>query len=75
METPNSIIHLAHVAVHDREYNVAISLCTASRRIHVFKYNDHCCDYEQFDNQHEACEFLEKPLYRPPKLTWNGPKK
>ena len=74
METPNSIVHLAHVAVHNREYNVAISLCTTSRNIHVFKYNDTYCDYGIFDNQHEACEFLEKPLYIPPKLTWNGPR-
>lgn len=72
METPNSIVHLAHVAVHDREYNVAISMCTTTRHIHIFKYNDLCCDYEVFEDYSAACDFIEKPLYTPPKLGWNG---
>jgi hypothetical protein len=68
METPNTIVHFAHVHVNDQNYDVSISMCTASRRIHIFKYNESGCDYGIFDNQEEACEFLEKPLYRAPRI-------
>ena len=62
MESPNTIVHLAHVSVADRSYNVSISVCMATKHIHIFKYNDLCCEFEIFDNESEACAFLERPL-------------
>lgn len=73
METPNSIVHFAHVHVNEQDYNVSISMCLASRRIHIFKYNDSYCDYGIFDSQEEACEFLERPLMRLLHLPGKGP--
>lgn len=62
MESPNSIVHLAHVTVADRDYNVAVSQNRATGSIHIFKYNSTCCDYLICDSAEEAYKFLERPL-------------
>jgi len=62
MMTPNTIVHLAHVHVAGKDYNIAISMCMATRNLHIFKYNDVSCEYEIFDNQYDACKFIEKPI-------------
>jgi hypothetical protein len=62
MEQPNSIVHLAHVTVRDRDYNVAVSQNRITGCIHIFKYNDQCCDYCICNTADEAYQFLEKPL-------------
>lgn len=62
MISPNSIIHLAHVHVTGSDYNIALSMCVTTRHIHVFKYNEVACEYEIFNNQFDACEYIEKPL-------------
>jgi hypothetical protein len=62
MISPNSIVHLAHVHVDGKNYNIAISMCLVTRHIHIFKYNDYGCDYDIFDNQADACTFIEKPM-------------
>ena len=67
MPTPNSIVPVAHVRVNDSDYNVYISMDTANRKINIFKYDDVCCDYDTFDNQADACAFLETPLQKPKK--------
>ena len=61
METANTFVKLAHIHVRDRNYDVAISLCVATRHIHVFKYNTEkvLCQYEIFDNTEECCDYLE----------------
>ena len=68
MPTPNSIVPVAHIRVADYDYNVYISMDTVNRKINIFKYNDIMCDYDTFDNQVDACSFLEKPLQKPKKL-------
>lgn len=68
MLTPNSIVHLAHVKVADQDYNIAISVCTTTNNIHIFKYDEISCAYEIFDNQEAACRFLEEPLHKRPRL-------
>ena len=68
METPNSIVHIAHVHVSDRDFSVAVSQNTATGNLHVFKYNSHTCDYLVTDSQSEAQEFISKPLWTPPRL-------
>ena len=57
-----SIVPLAHVRVAGSDFNVYISVCTTTRHMHVFKYNDHCCEYEIFDQEGQACEFIERPM-------------
>lgn len=65
MPTPNTIVPVAHIRVADYDYNVYISMDTANRKINIFKYNEVSCDYDSFDNQRDACAFLEKPLQKP----------
>ena len=60
--TPNSIVPIAHVTVRDRDYNVYISMCTVTNNMHIFKYNDMCCDYEIFSQEGDAATWLDKPL-------------
>jgi len=60
-------IPVAHVHVAERDYSVYISVCLASRQLHIFKYNQSYCDYEVFDSEGSACTWLEKPLSAPPK--------
>lgn len=62
MESANTIISIAHVYVAEYDYMVKVSMCTVSKRIHIFKYNQFCCEYDQFDCQYLASQFLEKPL-------------
>lgn len=62
MINANSMIPLAHVQVRDRDYCVYISMCVISRRMHIFKYNELSCDYDVFERESDACEFIEQPL-------------
>ena len=61
-ESVNGMISIAHVNVKDMGFNAHVSMCLITRNIHVFKYNDLACDYEVFDSQYLASQFLEKPL-------------
>jgi hypothetical protein len=58
----NTMISLAHVYVRDRDYNVFLSMCTVTRNLHVFKYNDHRCAYEVFSDYNACCQYLEEPF-------------
>lgn len=60
--TANNMIQLAHVHVANSDYNIIITLCITSQRIHIFKYNDRRCDYDIFDNQADAVRFVNKSL-------------
>ena len=62
MRIQDTIIPVAHIHVNDTDYNVYISICTATKHMHIFKYNDVCCEYEVFDGSEDACEFIEQPL-------------
>lgn len=64
----NPMITVAHVLVKDRDYYAHISMNMETHLLHVFKYNDIYCDYDVFDNQHGAAEFLDRPLHRRPRL-------
>jgi len=55
---------LAHVAVTGSDYNIYLSVCLNTHTLHIFKYNDVCCEYEQFDNQEDACVYIARPLPR-----------
>ena len=65
--TANSMIPIAHIHVNDRDYNIYISMCTITRHMHMFKYNDRWCDYEVFATEGDACSWLEQPLSAPPR--------
>jgi len=62
-ESVNGMISIAHVQVKDKGFNAYVSMCLITRTIHVFKYNDLCCDYDVFDSQLLASQFLQKPLH------------
>jgi hypothetical protein len=64
--TSNNMMALAHVRVADSETCVYISICMTTRNVHIFKYNDHACDYGVFDNQADACHFIARQLPRGP---------
>ena len=61
-ETVNGMISIAHVNVRDMGFNAHVSMCLITRNIHVFKYNDLVCDYEVFESQHLASQYLQEPL-------------
>ena len=52
---------IANIYVRDRNYTVHVSLCTTNHHIHVFKYDEErvVCEYEIFNNHHEAADYLE----------------
>jgi len=56
------MLQLAHAHVANSDYNIVITLCVTSQRLHIFKYNDRRCSYEVFDNQADAIEFINKSL-------------
>jgi len=60
--TANNMLQLAHVHVANSDYNIVITLCVTSQHIHIFKYNGRRCQYEVFDNQAEAIQFINKSL-------------
>lgn len=62
-ESVNGMISIAHVQLRDRGFNAYVSMCVITRNIHVFKYNQLCCDYDVFDSQHLASQFLQEPLH------------
>jgi hypothetical protein len=61
-ESVNGMISIAHVTVKDMGFNAHVSMCLITRNIHVFKYNDLACEYEVFDSQYLASQFLEKHI-------------
>ena len=61
------MVTLAHVQVRGSDFSVHISMCMNTQRMHIFKYNDVCCDYDVFEVQEEATAFIEKPMPRAPK--------
>ena len=58
----NSMVPIAHVRVGDRDYNAYISICSISRNIHVFKYDEYQCKYEVFASQAEAQVWINQDL-------------
>jgi hypothetical protein len=65
MQDPNTMMSIAHVKIRDNNYTAYISMCMVTRNIHVFKYDEARgqCDYEVFDCQYLASQWLEKPLF------------
>jgi len=55
---------LAHVQVSGHEFNIHISICVETRSIHIFKYNAQRCYYDIFDNQEDACDYINKGMPR-----------
>jgi len=62
MESINPFVHIAHIAVKDRNYTASISICLTTHSVHVFKYNEHRCDYEVFATSYEAEMYLDLNL-------------
>ena len=60
----NSMVPIAHVRVGDKDFNAYISICSISRNIHVFKYDEYQCKYDVFPSQAEAQVWINKDLYQ-----------
>jgi hypothetical protein len=56
------MLQLAHAHVANSDYNIVITLCVTSERLHIFKYNLRRCEYEVFDNQADAIGFINRSL-------------
>lgn len=57
----NTMIHIAHIHVKDRNYDVYVGMNTLSHNLHVFKYDEQrsICEYEVFTNHQDAEDYLE----------------
>lgn len=59
---------IAHIRVHGTEHCVFISFCSVSRNLHIFKYDEHSCEYEVFPNVDDrfslirSTEWIKIPL-------------
>lgn len=53
---------IAHIHVDECDFNIYISYIVETGMIHMFKYNSIRCDYEVFDNQHDACCWVPVPI-------------
>jgi hypothetical protein len=58
----NGMIIIAHVEVKDMGFCAHVSMCLLNRNIHIFKYNHLACEYEVFDSQSLASQWLEEPI-------------
>lgn len=56
-----SFITVANIYVKDRNYTVHVSICRTNGHVHVFKYDEKrvTCQYEIFNDHHEAADYLE----------------
>ena len=57
------MVTLAHLQ-SSQGYNIQISMCITTRNIHIFKYDNRLCEYDIFEDQESACEFINRPLPR-----------
>ena len=51
---------IAHIKLTTHSVHVAQD--SDSGLIHCFKYNQDCCDFEEFQDQFEASDFIMQPL-------------
>lgn len=58
----DNIQPVIHIQVRDCDFNLYISYHIETNSIHMFKYNGTRCDYEIFDNQYDAKEWVQKPI-------------
>jgi hypothetical protein len=54
-------MNLNRAIIKLRDYSVHIRV-DEEGRIHLFKYNNRTCDFEVFDNQFDACEYILESL-------------
>ena len=58
----DNIQPVIHIRVSDCDFNLYISYVVSTGNIHMFKYNGTRCDYEVFDNEHDAKAWVQKPI-------------
>lgn len=51
-----------HIKVSDCDFNLYISYAIDTGNIHMFKYNDYLCEYEIFDNEYDAKQWVQIPI-------------
>ena len=53
---------ITHIHVHDRGFNVYISICYTTMQLHAYKYNDTSIEWEYFTSMPEFTSWIQKPL-------------
>ena len=61
----DNIQPVIHIRVTDCDFNLYISYIVSTNHIHMFKYDTLRCEYEVFDNEHDAKEWVQKPIQSP----------
>ena len=53
---------ITHVRVDDRGFNVYISVCYDTMRLHAYKYDDYSIEWETFLSLSDFADWLQKPI-------------
>lgn len=54
--------HLTHVRIEDRGFNVYISVCYDTMRLHAWKYDEEHIEWDSFLTIVEFTEWLQQPM-------------
>ena len=55
---------LTHVRVDDCDFNLYVSVCYNSMRLHAYKYDDNNIEWETFTSLLEFTVWIQKPIKR-----------
>jgi hypothetical protein len=58
------MLTLANIQLANTDIRIHISMCMLTRVIHIFKHDNHSCNYDVFWDQEEACAFLARPIVK-----------
>ena len=53
---------ITHVHIDDRGFNVYISVCYDTMRLHAYKYDEVNIEWESFVSLSEFAEWIQKPI-------------
>ena len=55
---------ITHVRVDDRDFNLYISVCYDTMRLHAWKYDESSIEWESFTSLTEFSDWIQKPIKR-----------
>jgi len=56
--------HITHIRVHDRDFNVYLSICHDTLRLHAWKYDENSIEWETFTDMNEFRNWVSSPVKR-----------
>ena len=59
---PKEAVMLHQVTLKFSDHSSHVTVSPTDKHIHVFKYNARTCDFDVFEDQYEACEYILTPL-------------